>query len=185
MANVADQFSFSSWLDKSSWSREQAALLFSGLDPELEDPRPDLDLPARLLSIDVAKWSRLIDDSIAIGRLQKDDCPQAWISWAASTGVDLPEELLRVAHRKPERGREDNGNPDGDLRTRERKTLYRIILGLAHGAGIKFTYLSKDSESVSETLNKLGISVSRRTVEEHLKRARELLPASAKTPSTK
>lgn len=182
MVDVADEFSFSLWLGKSTWSAEQALLLLSGLDPDLDDPDPGLDIAASLLRHNVDKWRRLIDAARTTGQLPSDDCltPPTWLDWATSQGCSVPEELLKVASHKSNKidlcsGKFRDRKIDNPLHAKERKSLLKIILGLAHRTNIDFDSISKEADSISETLRGLGLHISRRTIEEHLKTAREML----------
>lgn len=71
-----------------------------------------------------------------------------------------------------------DGLLDKPLGTRERETLYRIIIGMAV-EGYRYDPTASRGEAISEIvddLQKAGVAVSDQAVRDHIKRAAQLLP---------
>jgi hypothetical protein len=64
---------------------------------------------------------------------------------------------------------------DKPLMTREREILLTIIASLAKSAGFTLEHISKDAQAIEALTVELGNRVAERTIEEHLKRARDLI----------
>lgn len=175
MANIADEFSYSLWLDRTTWSTEQACLLFSGLDPDLDEADGPVGVPAALLCADVDKWRRLVEASRISGRLEASDCsPLNWINWATVLGLELPIPLLNVIRRKELQPLSNSGS-DKKLRTKKVNSYLKVILALIDEARLDTSRPTKVGNSLSAALkDKYSLELEGPTITKHLKSALDL-----------
>ena len=85
----------------------------------------------------------------------------------------LPDDAFFVVRTAAIRSLEQSVSPENTekpLETRERNTLLAIIAVLCNDAKIDYTKPSKAADYIQSTADKMGISTSKRGIEEHLKK---------------
>ena len=98
-----------------------------------------------------------------------------------SEGIDwLLDEaaLLRAKIKKLEE--KTAAKQEKPLTTRERNTLLAIIAALCNEAKIDHTKPSKAADYILSTADKMGLSISKRGIEEHLKKIPDMLASRMK-----
>ncbi|MEG1767039.1 MAG: hypothetical protein RR311_01120 [Comamonas sp.] len=105
-----------------------------------------------------------------------------------ATEVDFPEKSLAsprgnfistiplpVSSFSSQETREDSGEVEKVVGTRERTTLLTVIAALAEAAKISLVTPSKSAEIIAGMTERMGTPVAKRTIEEHLKKVPDAL----------
>ena len=160
------------------WEVHEFARLAMELDWDAKEPDLDATTVAKIRDIEA-----MANRSIQAKTLKYQATPSEWVGWAAAMAIEIPA-ILREAVRKhkplqvrhPAKGAEDEDGPNTKSgKTKERRTMLRLIGGLALA---RYGSLDKPYEAarvISEDLATKGIQVSADTVANYLKEATPLL----------
>lgn len=148
------------WATMDGWTPEEFAALCSRVDPK------DVDDNEFKESSKFGKFDDLRNLAIRalhFGIIAPDCSPDKWLSWAQRKRIRIPAYL---------RGSLSSGKSKQDLGTRERKTVLKLILGMAVS---RYGYGSdKKRQAVSEIqrdLDLMGLKVDDQTIRNWLKEA--------------
>lgn len=192
---VAKKINYKYWASLDKWTQKEIALLMVGMDP---DSHKEVRLNSRDLP---AEYAEAADISRAHGRIdwvgrygsqgyQISGNPMYAVNALISAGWDAPDELLAALRERAEKDRlfsqhgenNDNDNEESaavrtnSASTRERKTMLKLILGLACGGYGMDPSAEKNrhAKSMREDLEKLGIPLDDATIKKYLDEARQL-----------
>lgn len=183
-AGQGDPAQFEHWGRISFWTAQEAAELALNIEPNSANHLRNDDP----LSMRVRRLRTHIERAVQAGQLPgQPDClrPVDFVRWASEQSVDLPDALrLGVPPDRQEvtvlsngvvsagEASNNEGDNDAPLSTRERNTLFRMILGMAIR---KYRYRPGERggapKSISDDLRDLNLTVSDDTVRKWLDEA--------------
>lgn len=111
-------------------------------------------------------------DSATIKRLQM------WVGINATCDIDTAAGFCSHAHRvllPTEVSEPEPAEPDKPLSTKERTSLLLIIAALCKEAKINYSKPTSAAESILHQLDEMGVTLSPRAIEEHLKKIPDAL----------
>lgn len=162
------------WLRQETWTPCQAAMLVCREEPhgisehEKHEQLQNRDVRSR------PAWANLyhnVISAVKAGTLRpvfRDGClvPDEFLRWAQNKGVDIPEPLRPLL--EPKQNAEARADDDGDLSTKERKSLHVIIAALASFAKIDLAKPSAAATTIQRQADLLSASISQRCIEGHI-----------------
>jgi hypothetical protein len=164
-------FDFSCVLD--SWELEEAAALLLGKDPaEVSWSRLKRHVHESPFARRFEKLLGQLRRARADGKMKSKDTPAVFVGWAKSIGIPLPPEITsRIAETEP----------GSRVETRERKSLLRIVLGMAK------THYKYDAEAPKSVvpkqmaghLSEAACAVGHETIRGYLQEAAKMLPTKS------
>jgi hypothetical protein len=181
-----------SWGRRELWTLLEAAYLVAGEIPPTA-PRQTIKYTATRLTDEDVQRENLGGRSARIYRELKDATdlrrldfirprtgstgnrrvePPKCLAWALQRGFEIPASFTGLT--TPEKKQLDRAAlQDRELTTRERTTLLVLIAALATELKIDLGHPSKAGETISKMTERLGASVSARTIENHIRAASE------------
>lgn len=173
---------FAKWMNKPQWSFVEAAWLLAGFDPpqrQVDWRSSDTEIPAHNDSSVTAQrwnyWHQLMFDS----PVEDDMSPADWLDWArfqVSSMAAPPPEPEILQHALPA----TIASEDEILHPRTRNTYLRAIVALAKLADVDLARHSASAGGVVQAAADAGLSMAKRTAEEVLKEAHDLVAAAKK-----
>ena len=185
---------FAYWAKVSLWTIEQATALLIGEDPDAIIDSSGLAPACPPETRDrYQKMFRLLDSHIRHSGIAFSQPPTEIIECAIHTKVDPPSALVEAVRAQGrtliekrtaarDRSESEATAQSKALGERERKTLLRMIIGMAIGGyGYDPDAARSDTpRSIADDLSSLGIDISDQTVREKLKDACAFLPGDWK-----
>ncbi|MBM3117889.1 hypothetical protein [Jeongeupia naejangsanensis] len=181
-----DQTTLQHWMKFDTWKPREAVLILSGLHPDsmtgsgikitspLHELPPEFAAPAALYQI----FSRYKWADTWSNRMPGNAHPTWFYDIACEKGVALPGMVCTAFDELFDAEEPGKTSAEGhsELRESERKSLYKIVIGLAAG-GYRYKAGSRNT-SLSEMLadiQKLGLSIDGDTLRKWLKEAESVL----------
>jgi len=186
------------WFLHDTWTKDEAMLLLTGLDPDgtiidtyetiYGELLERVELATPLDTFESFPMSYLEEHGgKGLGKMQgytdqwcllrslwesgdhpRRNAPMYYISWAKAKGITVP--WIAWAEENGLLKPEVRSSEVKDVTTKERTTLLTIIALLAQEAGIDLDKPSKAASSIVALADAAGIKLGQRTVEEHLKK---------------
>jgi hypothetical protein len=182
---------FEYWAKMPKWNIHEAALLSLGKDPNYFEYNQIRYWNPSDLSIEYKRIKELVERSLyarCFGDspnmiLSKQVLPYKFSEWAHTNQIAFPEELAQRIdfYKEANRPKEEVTSPPvKDVKTRERETFLKIIIGMAVDC---YGYDPSASRStaikdIQGALDRLGIQLSDDTIRQKLTEASEFFPVN-------
>jgi len=162
---------FDHWLKLPYWSAEEAVSLLFGKEPTRVN-KESLERVDGFSSFVTNYHQRLeqVVRAIDAGLMPEQITPKSLILWAAQTGIEVPDELQKLATYT------DTKNKEG-LSETERTSMLKIILGMAvskykyQGGAARNAATGENKDSIPSDLEKIGLDLDPDTIRRYLNEA--------------
>lgn len=169
------------WALAPSWTLREGVALSLDIPPEaLADNRSAGELPQRIQQ-EVTQRSRFAKRAAGRSEISLAPTPRQYLDWSASVGWPFSTNwnaAVKLAIEKPSQVAQSDQSTE--LKTRERDTLLKLIIGMAVEQYAYDPKAQRNSavKNIADDLNSHGISMDPDTVRKWLKEAAQLLPTT-------